>query len=143
MKQPLVVLTGPTAVGKTELSIRLAKTIGGEIISADSMQVYQEMDIGTAKIKPEEMKGVPHYLVDEFSPEEDFNVVKFKEYANRYMQEIYAKGKIPILVGGTGFYIQAVLNDISFEKNEEICLLQYPHGVYYSQGAAVCGLLPA
>ena len=119
MKQPLVVLTGPTAVGKTELSIRLAKTIGGEIISADSMQVYQEMDIGTAKIKPEEMKGVPHYLVDEFSPEEDFNVVKFKEYASRYMQEIYAKGKIPILVGGTGFYIQAVLNDISFEKNEE------------------------
>ena len=119
MKQPLVVLTGPTAVGKTELSIRLAKTIGGEIISADSMQVYREMDIGTAKIKPEEMQGVPHYLVDEFSPEEDFNVVKFKEYANQYMKEIYAKGKIPILVGGTGFYIQAVLNDISFEKNEE------------------------
>lgn len=119
MKRPLVVLTGPTAVGKTELSIRLAKAIGGEIISADSMQVYKEMDIGTAKIKPEEMQGVPHYLVDEFSPDVDFNVVKFKEYANRYMEEIYAKGKIPILVGGTGFYIQAVLNDVSFEKNEE------------------------
>ena len=124
MKQPLVVLTGPTAVGKTELSIRLAKTIGGEIISADSMQVYQEMNIGTAKIKPEEMQGIPHYLVDEFLPEEDFNVVKFKEYANRYMQEIYAKGKIPILVGGTGFYIQAVLNDISFEKNEEDTMIK-------------------
>ena len=117
--KPLVVLTGPTAVGKTELSINLAKAINGEIISADSMQGYKEMNIGTAKIKSEEMQGVPHYLVDEFPVEEEFNVVKFKEYANKYMEQIYAKGKIPILVGGTGFYIQAVLNDISFEKNEE------------------------
>lgn len=119
MKKPLVILTGPTAVGKTELSIQLAKTINGEIISADSMQVYKEMDIGTAKILPEEMQGVPHYLVDEFLPDEEFNVVKFKECANRYIEEIYAKGKIPILVGGTGFYIQAVLKDVSFEENEE------------------------
>lgn len=119
MKKPLVILTGPTAVGKTELSLNLAKAIGGEIISADSMQVYKEMNIGTAKIMPEEMQGIPHYLVDEISPDEEFHVVKFKEYANRYMEEIYAKGKIPIIVGGTGFYIQAVLKDVSFDENEE------------------------
>lgn len=119
MKKPLVILTGPTAVGKTDLSINLAKEINGEIISADSMQVYKEMDIGTAKIMPHEMQGIPHYLVDEFLPDEDFHVVKFKEYAKRYMEKIYEKGKIPILVGGTGFYIQAVLKDISFDENEE------------------------
>ena len=117
-KKKLVILTGPTAVGKTKLSIELAKRIGGEIISADSMQVYQQMDIGTAKIKPEEMQGIPHYLVDEFPPDEEFNVVKFKEYANKYMEQIYEKGKIPILVGGTGFYIQAVLKDVAFEQEE-------------------------
>lgn len=119
MKKPLVILTGPTAVGKTELSLNLAKAIDGEIISADSMQVYKEMNIGTAKIMPEEMQGIPHYLVDEISPDEEFHVVKFKEYANKYMDEIYAKGKIPIIVGGTGFYIQAVLKDVSFDENEE------------------------
>ena len=117
-KQPLIVLTGPTAVGKTSLSIQLAKMIHGEIISADSMQVYKEMDIGTAKITPEEMCGVPHYLIDEFLPSEDFNVAKFKQYADKYIQTIYKHGNIPILVGGTGFYIQAVLNNIDFEKNE-------------------------
>jgi tRNA dimethylallyltransferase len=116
MKKPFIVLTGPTAVGKTELSIKLAKEVNGEIISADSMQVYKHMDIGTAKISSDEMCGVKHYLIDEFEPDEDFNVVKFKEYANRYMDEIYEKGKIPILVGGTGFYIQAVLYDINFSK---------------------------
>lgn len=118
MKKPLVILTGPTAVGKTDLSIQLAKRINGEIISADSMQVYKHMDIGTAKITPEEMQGVPHYLVDEFEPEEDFNVVKFQEYAKKYMEQIYQKGKIPIIVGGTGFYIQAIVNDIDFDDND-------------------------
>ena len=117
MKKPLIILTGPTAVGKTELSIRLAKSLNGEIISADSMQVYKYMDIGTAKITKEEMQGVKHYLVDEFEPDDDFNVVRFKEYAKRYMEEIYAKGKIPIVVGGTGFYIQALLYDIDFDEN--------------------------
>ncbi len=116
--QPLVILTGPTAVGKTKLSIELAKRIRGEIISADSMQVYRHMDIGTAKITPEEMEGVTHYLVDEFEPDEEFNVVKFKDCAQKAIKEISAKGKIPIIVGGTGFYIQAVLKDIDFTENE-------------------------
>ena len=114
-KKPLIILTGPTAVGKTSLSIGLAKAVNGEIISADSMQVYKEMDIGTAKITPEEMQDVPHYLIDEFMPDEEFNVAKFKQYADKYIQMIYEHGHIPILVGGTGFYIQAVLNNIDFE----------------------------
>ncbi|MBQ8185137.1 MAG: tRNA (adenosine(37)-N6)-dimethylallyltransferase MiaA [Lachnospiraceae bacterium] len=119
MKQPLIILTGPTAVGKTKLSISLAKAVGGEIISADSMQVYKHMDIGSAKIRPEEMEGVPHYLVDELEPWEEFHVVRFQEMARAAMADIYARGKVPILVGGTGFYIQAVLNDIDFTENEE------------------------
>lgn len=116
MKKPLIVLTGPTAVGKTKLSISLAKAVGGEIISADSMQVYRYMDIGSAKIRPEEMEGIPHYLVDELLPEEEFHIVKFQEMAKKAMEQIYQKGKIPILVGGTGFYIQAVTRDIDFTQ---------------------------
>ena len=119
MKKPLIVLTGPTAVGKTKLSIALAKAVGGEIISADSMQVYQYMDIGSAKIRPEEMDGVPHYLVDVLDPEEEFHIVKFQEMAKEAMEKIYANGHIPILVGGTGFYIQAIVKDIDFTENEE------------------------
>lgn len=119
MKKPIIVLTGPTAVGKTELSISLAKAVNGEIISADSMQVYKYMDIGSAKIKEEEMQGVKHYLIDEFEPDEEFNVVIFKKYADKYIREIYDKGKIPIIVGGTGFYIQAVLYDIDFTETNE------------------------
>ena len=118
MKPPIIILTGPTAVGKTELSIRLAKAVNGAIISADSMQVYRHMDIGSAKIRPEEMQGVKHYLIDEFMPEEEFHVVRFQEYAKRYLQEIYANGQIPIIVGGTGFYIQALLYDIDFTEQE-------------------------
>lgn len=117
MKKPLIILTGPTAVGKTKASIGLAKAVNGEIISADSMQVYKYMDIGSAKIHPEEMQGVPHYLVDVLEPEEEFHVVRFQEMAKQAMEEIYQKGKIPILVGGTGFYIQAVLYDIDFTEN--------------------------
>lgn len=119
MKKPLVILTGPTAVGKTKASIGLAKAIGGEIISADSMQVYKQMDIGSAKIKPSEMEGVPHYLVDILEPDEEFHVVLFQQMAKQAIQKIYEKGKIPILVGGTGFYIQAVLYDIDFSENEK------------------------
>ena len=117
-KKPLIILTGPTSVGKTSLSIALAKAVNGEIISADSMQVYKHMNIGTAKISPEEMKGVTHYLIDELEPDDDFNVVRFQQLAKHYMEQIYAKNKIPILVGGTGFYIQAVLFDIDFTENE-------------------------
>ncbi len=118
-KKPLVVLTGPTAVGKTKASIELAKSIGGEIISADSMQVYRYMDIGSAKISTEEMEGVPHYLVDVLDPREDFHVVKFQEMAKSAMEEIYSHGHIPILVGGTGFYIQALVYDIDFTNKDE------------------------
>lgn len=118
-KQPLIILTGPTAVGKTELSIQLAKAVGGEIISADSMQVYRHMDIGSAKIRPEEMQGIRHHLIDIFEPGEDFNVVTFQKLAKKCIQEIYSRGNLPILAGGTGFYIQSVLYDIDFTENEE------------------------
>ena len=119
MKKPLIVLTGPTAVGKTKLSISLAKAVNGEIISADSMQVYKYMDIGSAKIRPEEMDGVPHHLVDVLMPDDEFHIVKFQQMAKAAMDEIYAKGKIPILVGGTGFYIQAITRDIDFTQAEQ------------------------
>ena len=119
MKKPLIVLTGPTAAGKTHLSIALAKAVNGEIISADSMQVYKYMDIGSAKIRPEEMQGVKHYLVDELLPQEEFHIVKFQQMAKAAMEEIYAKGKIPVLVGGTGFYIQAITKDIDFTQAEQ------------------------
>ena len=118
-RKPLLILTGPTAAGKTALSIRLAKAVGGEIISADSMQVYKRMNIGTAKIRPEEMQGVPHFLVDVLEPEEEFNVVRFQEMAKEAMEGIYERGHIPIVVGGTGFYIQALLYDIDFSVHED------------------------
>lgn len=118
-KKPLIILTGPTAVGKTALSIKLAKAVNGEMISADSMQVYRYMDIGTAKIKQEEMEGIPHHLIDVLDPTEDFNVVTFQAMAKKAMNEIYSKGKIPVIVGGTGFYIQALLYDISFEETDD------------------------
>ena len=119
MKQPLIVLTGPTAVGKTSLSISLAKAVNGEIISADSMQVYKKMDIVSAKIRSEEMQGIPHYLVDVLEPEEEFHIVKFQQMAKKAMEDIYSRGKIPILVGGTGFYIQAVTKDIDFTEAQQ------------------------
>ena len=119
MKKPLIVLTGPTAVGKTKLSIALAKAVNGEIISADSMQVYRYMDVGSAKITPDEMDGVPHHLVDVLDPTEDFNIVLFQQLAKKSMEEIYSKGRIPILVGGTGFYIQALTRDIDFTQSEQ------------------------
>lgn len=117
--RPLIVLTGPTAVGKTKCSIALAKAVNGEIISADSMQVYRHMDIGSAKITKEEMQGVPHHLIDILEPTEEFNVVSFKRLCTECMDGIYERGHIPILTGGTGFYIQAVLRGIDFTENEE------------------------
>ena len=118
-KSPLLILTGPTGVGKTELSIKLAKRLDGEIISADSMQVYRHMDIGTAKITKEMMQGIPHHLIDVLEPTEDYNVSRFKEEALRAIQEILSRDRIPIIVGGTGFYIQALLYDIDFTDNAQ------------------------
>ena len=117
-KRPLLILTGPTAVGKTELSIALAKKINGAVISADSMQVYRGMDIGSAKVTPEEMQGVPHYLIDVLAPEDEFHVVRFQEMAKEAMEKIYANNHIPVVVGGTGFYIQALLYDIDFTESD-------------------------
>lgn len=113
-EKPLVIIAGPTACGKTAVSVELAKLIGGEIISADSMQVYKYMDIGTAKIMPEEMQGVKHYLVDELYPDEEFSVAVFKDKAVGYINQIYGKGKMPVIVGGTGFYINAVVFNNDF-----------------------------
>ncbi len=136
MKKPLIILTGPTAVGKTKASIGLAKAINGEIISADSMQVYKYMDIGSAKIRPEEMEGIPHYLVDELLPNDEFHVVRFQQMAKEALEKIYAKGKVPIVVGGTGFYIQALLYDIDFtESNEDTAYRQELEQLAAKKGA--------
>ncbi len=113
-KKPLLILTGPTAVGKSALSVALAKRINGEIISADSMQVYRGMDIGSAKISEAEMDGVPHHLIDVLEPDEHFDVTLFQKLAVRAANEIWQKGRIPIVAGGTGFYIQALVYDIDF-----------------------------
>lgn len=117
-KEKMIILAGPTAVGKTALSIALAKKVGGEIISADSMQIYKHMDIGSAKITREEMEGIPHHLIDVLEPWEEFNVYRFQSMAKEAMKGIYQRGKIPIVVGGTGFYIQALLYDIDFSEQE-------------------------
>ena len=119
MKQPLVILSGPTACGKTSLSIDLAKRINGEIISADSMQVYRGFDIGTAKVTEAEKDGIPHYLIDEMDPTEEFNVFEFQSRARKYIADISSRGKIPMIVGGTGFYIQSVLYDIDFSDESD------------------------
>ncbi|WP_343209105.1 tRNA (adenosine(37)-N6)-dimethylallyltransferase MiaA [Anaerolentibacter hominis] len=118
-KEPLIILTGPTAVGKTALSVRLAQLIGAEIVSADSMQVYKRMDIGTAKIRPEEMGGIAHYLIDVLEPSREYNVARFQQDAKDAVRSIHARGKIPIIAGGTGFYIQALLYDIDFSEEPE------------------------
>ena len=115
-KQTLIALTGPTAVGKTALSLALAKELNGEIISADSMQVYRGMDIGTAKIRTEEMQGIPHHLIDILEPEENFDAMQFQQRATNAIADIQARGKVPILVGGTGFYLQTVLYDVPFSE---------------------------
>ncbi len=117
-KEPLVIISGPTASGKSALSIKLAKMIDGEIISADSMQVYKGMDIGSAKITNEEMCGIKHYLIDVLDPKDDFNIFYFKEETQKAFNEIRKKSKVPIIVGGTGFYIQGFLYDIDFNESE-------------------------
>lgn len=119
IKDKLIILAGPTASGKTAVSIDLAKRIGGEIISADSMQIYRGMDIGTAKITADEMQGVKHYLINVSDPKEDFNIVKFQNMVKCSIEEIKKNGHIPILVGGTGFYIQSIIYDIKFDKEDD------------------------
>ncbi|WP_442599618.1 tRNA (adenosine(37)-N6)-dimethylallyltransferase MiaA [Neobacillus sp. D3-1R] len=115
-KERLLVLIGPTAVGKTKLSIELAKKYNGEIISGDSMQIYRGMDIGTAKILPEEMEGIPHHLLDIRNPDESFSVADFQELVREKISEIQSRGKLPMLVGGTGLYIQSVIYDYQFSE---------------------------
>lgn len=118
-RPPLVVLTGPTAVGKTRLSLSLAQAVDGEIISADSMQVYRHMNIGSAKIRREEMQGIPHHMIDILEPWESFHVAYFKQRSLECMAEIYERKHIPIITGGTGFYIQALLRDVDFTDEQE------------------------
>lgn len=133
---PLIILAGPTAVGKSELSIRLAKAIDGEIISADSMQVYRHMDIGSAKIPIEERGGIPHHLIDILEPDEAFHVVQFQSLVKQAIKEITNRCKIPILVGGTGFYIQAVLYDIDFtDEGEDETFRKKLENIAKEQGA--------
>ena len=119
IKDKLIILAGPTASGKTAVSVDLAKRIGGEIISADSMQIYRGMDIGTAKITADEMQGVKHYLINVADPKEDINIVKFQNMVKCSIEEIKKNGHIPILVGGTGFYIQSIIYDINFDKEDD------------------------
>ncbi|NLT94687.1 MAG: tRNA (adenosine(37)-N6)-dimethylallyltransferase MiaA [Clostridia bacterium] len=113
---PLFVLVGPTAVGKTKISIEVAKKINGEIISGDSMQVYKHLNIGTAKVKPEETQGIPHHLIDIKEPTENFSVAEFKKLAEQKIEEIAGKNKFPMLVGGTGLYINSVINNYNFSE---------------------------
>ena len=135
MKKPLIVVAGPTACGKTDISIDLAEKIGGEIISGDSMQVYKYMDIGTAKATKEEMRGIPHYLVDELYPDEEYNVMLFQQKAKQYMEGIYSRGHIPIIVGGTGFYINALVYDNDFSEEEESEIRKELYAVAENEGA--------
>lgn len=117
-KKPLIVIGGPTACGKTDMSIKVAQKINGEIISGDSMQVYKYMDIGTAKITIKEMANIKHYMIDELYPDDEFNVMIFQKMAKKYIQKIYSNNKIPIVVGGTGFYINALVYDNNFMETD-------------------------
>ncbi len=136
MKKPLILIAGPTASGKTSTSVLLAKAINGEIISADSMQIYKGMDIGTAKVTNEEMQGIKHYMIDEWNPDFVCSVALFKDRVNKYIEEIYAKGKVPIIVGGTGFYINAILFDTNFEEtvSDEVYRNEL-QSIYEAEGA--------
>ncbi|MCT4795193.1 tRNA (adenosine(37)-N6)-dimethylallyltransferase MiaA [Exiguobacterium alkaliphilum] len=115
-KTPVVVIVGPTAVGKTKTGIELAKAFNGEIVSGDSVQVYRGMDIGSAKVTVEEAEGIPHHLIDICDPDEPMSVAKFQQLARQAIDDIYARGKLPILVGGTGLYIRSILYDYEFAE---------------------------
>ncbi len=115
----LIIIAGPTATGKSDLAVALAKETGGEVISADSVQVYRGLDIGSAKLTPEEMQGVPHHMIDVLDPEEPFNITLFQKMAKDAIESIRSRGHVPILCGGTGFYIQSVLYDIEFSEEKD------------------------
>src|SRR3989338_9554155 len=115
-KRKIIVILGPTASGKSALAVKLAKKINGEIISVDSRQVYKGLDIGSGKITKKEMRGVPHHCIDIVSPKKIFTVVDFKKCADKAIEKIFAKNKIPIIVGGTGLYIQAIVNNIALPE---------------------------
>ena len=118
-KKPLIIIAGPTAAGKSDAAVELSLRMNGSVISADSMQVYRGMDIGSAKITREEMRGVPHYLIDCADPDENWNVVRFQKEAAEAAETIFSQGRIPIICGGTGFYIQALLYNIDFTQMDE------------------------
>lgn len=118
MKDKIIAIAGPTASGKTALSVEMAKRYGGEIVSCDSMQIYKHMNIGTAKPAKEEQKGIPHYMIDEISPDENFSVVEYAERARGYIDDILSRGKLPVLVGGTGLYLDSVINNTKFSEAE-------------------------
>jgi len=123
MKTKVIAIVGPTAVGKTQLSIEIARCFGGEVISGDSMQVYKGLDIGTAKITEEEKQGIPHYMIDIKNPDEPFSVADYQNYVQHYITEIDSHGKLPIIAGGSGLYIQAALYDYHFSdqrRNEQV-----------------------
>lgn len=141
MKKNLVILTGPTASGKTKISVEIAKHLSGEIISADSMQIYKYMNIGSAKPTIEEMQGIPHYLIDELFPHEDFSVALFRSRAAAYIDQIISKGKLPIVTGGTGLYINSLafpvdFTDISYDKEyrEQLTTIAKNNGNVYLHG---------
>ncbi|PAB61141.1 tRNA (adenosine(37)-N6)-dimethylallyltransferase MiaA [Anaeromicrobium sediminis] len=119
MKKPLIIIVGPTAVGKTETSIEIAKELNCEIISADSMQIYKGMDIGSAKPTMEERQGIPHFLMDEVDPRVDYSVSDFQKAAKKYIDEIISRGKIPMIVGGTGLYVNSIIYNIDFSSTSQ------------------------
>ncbi|SUY39790.1 tRNA (adenosine(37)-N6)-dimethylallyltransferase MiaA [Clostridium perfringens] len=138
MNNNLLIIAGPTAVGKSDLSVDLAKKLNGEIISVDSMQIYKYMDIGSAKISKEEMGGIPHYLIDFVDPSKEFSVAEFKELATEKIKDIQSRGKLPILVGGTGLYINSIICNMNFaesdkdeEYREELEKIANEHGNEY------------
>src|SRR5699024_11485531 len=118
LKKTVIAIVGPTAIGKTKLGIEIAKQFGGEVISGDSMQVYKGMDIGTAKVTEEERQGIPHYMIDMLEPHEDFSVADFQTCVQSYIKKITSNNKVPIIVGGSGLYIQATLYDYNFSNQK-------------------------
>ena len=133
-KKKMVILTGPTAAGKTGLSLKLAREIDAEVVSADSVQVYRDMNIGSAKITPDKMQGIPHHLIDVLDPTEDMSAALFKEMALKCCEDIWSRGRIPLITGGTGFYIQALLYDIDFGEEEDDGYAAYLEELFQKEG---------